>query len=442
MSITRIYAITSNDCNSCLYLFLNISNCLNCNAYINPLISNNYIKSNYNLFYLIEEKYKPKGSQIISEYLGIKVPESSIVYNDSLISSVKAGTGSGSGILYSNDDYEIIFDIKNINSIIEHLNKNLDSLVRIDTFLKNKTLSHQLFLKIIDGDTFVIDQTLGNIYKNGYKLNSKMYLWDIPGLLPKDHIVKDSANVIYKIEIDNIRKIDSFYLVFCSGNQLFMDTEDKNNIELYPRTFILQINTSDLDSFSNYTVVMLSDERGCYFDDYSIYEIGEHCYLTSECGNNNLKPKLSLISINKGKVVVNRSKLISLNSELRNCVGYTSDLGKDIIYFIGVTKIYGFQEKGPSIVELFDFTKNLYGKDYIAGTTNLAFPDYKILINSEKSYILINNISFSSNGDPEYKIKYKKETLGNMISNCIYNNLSKEFSFINKSGYYISLSIL
>jgi hypothetical protein len=443
LSLARVNAFATNDSNSCLYLYFNISNCLNCNAYINPLINNDQIKSNYKLFYLIDEEYKPKGSQILSEYLRIDITEENVIYNDSLIENIITNTSSGSGIIFLHDDYEVIFDITSISSLHKYIKSNLTSLVNIDSFLKNEVLSHQLLLKIIEKDTFVIDQTLGIIYKNGIKLSPKLFLWDIPGLLPESHKVTDSTSVIYRVEIDNISKIDSTYLIFCSGNQLFENLQDKNNIELYPRSLILLIKGNEFNSLSNFSVTMLSDEKGCYFDDYSIYEMWDQCYITSECGKGNLKPRLSLLDIDNEKVIVKSSKSIRLNKELRNCIGYTADLGKDIIYFIGITKIFGFEQGSLALIEYVDFTESISNKDYIAGTTNFALPDYKILINSKLTYNLLNNFNpISTNEITEYKIKFIKEKIGNIISNCIYDAESNEFSFINKLGYYVSLKIL
>lgn len=424
------------------YLYINIGNCVNCNANLTKLINSLDSIKNYQYFYVIEQNYEGKGDELLSELLNRRIDSRYIVYNDSLIQSISKKSGFKTWVYYGTLRFSVVYDISKIAEFNVNELSDANNCYSRKDYLTNVTLSNQLYFTIIENDTFVIDLVLSKIYRNGELIFHNLYVWDIPGFNKAALIGIDSVNAIYKIQFDNIVKVNNEYLIFCTGNQF---VQNGNNVDVHPRTLILCYKADNFNQIDSFKSIIIEDSDNCYFDDYSIFKIRNNYYIISECGNEKLLPKVSRIGIKDDGVVLGKPVKLKIPIQQRTSKGYTFDLGNDIIYFIYSNKVQIIREKEWAIIDLYDFTSEIENDDYILAATNSGAPDNKILLSKGNKYILKNNFmdyrTSIANVLPYY-ISINKSELGQCVSNCFYSNISNKFIFINSKGNLIEIKLL
>ena len=425
-------------CDSCLFFYFNIANCINCNSLISPLVNNEYLNNHFNINFLLEEGYSGRGANILSEYLNRRVSEQDIYYSDSLISVIKDNTNTNTNIFFSFTNYQVIYNVNSLKETINFVNFQLPKLITKSKYLQDQVISNQLYLDIIDQDTFLIDLTLSKIFVNGNQIKHDLHVWDVPNLV-KCHLKSiDSSNMIYKLEIDNIKKIDSTYLVFCSGNQFVQ--KDSTHIDVLPRSIILVFSQNELASLGKFKSYILEDENNCFYDDYAIFKCHSRYYIVSKCGFGELNPKLALIEFSNNEISIKKSNKINLEDNLKKSPGYCTDFGNNLIFFIGNNILYKIDDNGQ-LKEFINFNNELHGNEFLSGSTSQEMSPVRLLFDSGNTYRL-KKLNVGNSLSDSYTLILSKKKCGNMVSNCLYDPISKKFIFINNFGDMVNISIL
>jgi len=425
---------------SCLMIYMNIANCVNCNLALSKAIKSKGYRDKYSFCYLLEETFQGKGSILLSEYLNISIDENDMIYSDSLVHLIEEKTDFKSAIIFSKENYTVIFELTKSEDLNLFGEGNFNDILDKKPIPNSNTFSSLLHLHIIDNDTFIIDQNLSKIIKNGYSMPpSNLYTWNIPGLMKEFRASIDSSDIVFKIEFDNLLKMGESYLLFCSGNKF---VQKENEIGVYPKTIILQYRK--LNNLMEFTKsYILDDPKGCYYDDYSILSDLEKYFILAECGDNNLQPKRCEIELIADSVVIHKPKTIQLSKEMRESAGYYCDYGKNFMYFIDDDKIYTLE--GQQLVESLDFSGMLADKEYISGFSNTLENDPAVFISSGTDPRLIKGIDSKGNrisASSRYVVIFSPGYIGVSNSNYFYHSNPDEFIFVNSKDEIVGIRIL
>lgn len=427
-------------CNNCIYLYMNLTNCINCNAKLPTIYDGVRSLNDLDVYFVLEELYKGKGAFLLSEMLHRNVLESEVVYNDSIIEKMVHQIDSNAALLYINDNYSAVFDVSDMDDIKYIYNVILSEMVRSYDYFGADSLSNQLYLTILDSDTFVVDLVLARIFKNRNLFLKDLFVWDIPELVNVDLVGIDSLSSIYKVQFDNIKLIQGKYLIFCTANQF---VKGEQGIDVYPRLVVLVLGNDASSENRDIKSFILIENGNCYLDDYSILTINSKDYIISECGKDGLDPRLRLIDVVDDSIRIGKSIKINLNKKYRNSKGYSTDLGNDILYFIFSNTIHIVNDKGE-LIELFDFANNLTDREYIISSTNQTSNNNKIILYNDNQYRLLNGLgNYQSGLKPTipYILYFDTKVCMRNISNCYYDKASSKVLFIDLSGKLVEVRL-
>lgn len=428
-------------CNNCIYLYMNLTNCVNCNAKLPTIYDGVRSLNDLDVYFVLEELYKGKGAYLLSEMLHRNVLENEVFYNDSIIEKMVHEVDSNAALLYFNDSYSAVFDVSNIDDTKFIHNAISSQLVRASEYLGSESLSNQLYLTILGSDTFVVDLVLSKIFKNRELFLKDLFVWDIPGLVNADLVGIDSLSSIYRVQFDNIKLIQEKYLIFCTANQF---VEGEHGIDVYPRLVILMLGNDASSENKSIKSFILIENGNCYLDDYSILTINSNDYMISECGKDGLDPRLRLIDVVDDSIMIRKSNKIRLNKRYKSSKGYTTDLGGDILYFIFSNKIHVVSNNGK-LIELFDFAIKLKEGEYIISATSHASEYNMILLYNDNQYRLINGLGDLQSGLKSvipYIIYFDTKVCQRNISNCYYDKTRSKMLFIDSSGRLVEVMLL